>query len=239
MKRYNIYCDESCHLEHDMSNVMTLGAIMCDDEKKSTFNNNFRELKKKHGINSYQEIKWVSVSNSKIDFYKELIDLFFDSDYLRLRVLIINNKYKLNHNAFNNDHNIWYYKMYYFLLNPFMKTDYSEYKLYIDLKDSYSQKYLDSLREIMISNFSYRPLIRILPINIVNSFEIELMEVVDIFTGLFSHMSRNLNYNKVNGKSILIDYFEEKSSKIGINIHSTTEYASEKINLLYWEPRNV
>ena len=24
---YNVYCDETCHLEHDNSNVMVLGAV--------------------------------------------------------------------------------------------------------------------------------------------------------------------------------------------------------------------
>ena len=26
---YNIYCDESCHLQNDNSNVMVLGAVWC------------------------------------------------------------------------------------------------------------------------------------------------------------------------------------------------------------------
>ena len=26
----NIYCDESCHLEHDDSDIMVLGGISCD-----------------------------------------------------------------------------------------------------------------------------------------------------------------------------------------------------------------
>ena len=26
---FNIYCDESCHLEHDRQQVMVLGAIWC------------------------------------------------------------------------------------------------------------------------------------------------------------------------------------------------------------------
>ena len=29
-KTFNIYCDESCHLENDESNVMTLGAVWHD-----------------------------------------------------------------------------------------------------------------------------------------------------------------------------------------------------------------
>ena len=37
---YNIYCDESCHLEHDKSNSMSLGAIYCRKDKLKEINNN-------------------------------------------------------------------------------------------------------------------------------------------------------------------------------------------------------
>ncbi len=30
---YNVYCDESCHLEHDDKPVMVLGAIWCNHDK--------------------------------------------------------------------------------------------------------------------------------------------------------------------------------------------------------------
>jgi len=32
---FNIYCDESCHLQHDRQTVMVLGAIRCPFEKTS------------------------------------------------------------------------------------------------------------------------------------------------------------------------------------------------------------
>ena len=34
MTEYNFYCDESCHLEHDNSNVMVLGAVWCPKDKR-------------------------------------------------------------------------------------------------------------------------------------------------------------------------------------------------------------
>ncbi len=30
---FNVYCDESCHLENDQQNVMVLGAVWCQLEK--------------------------------------------------------------------------------------------------------------------------------------------------------------------------------------------------------------
>ena len=34
---FNVYCDESCHLEHDRQKVMVLGAIWCPLEKANAF----------------------------------------------------------------------------------------------------------------------------------------------------------------------------------------------------------
>lgn len=30
---YNLYCDESCHLENDGQKAMVLGAVWCPDDK--------------------------------------------------------------------------------------------------------------------------------------------------------------------------------------------------------------
>ena len=35
---YNVYCDETCHLEHDNSNVMVLGAVWCPQSKLKEVN---------------------------------------------------------------------------------------------------------------------------------------------------------------------------------------------------------
>lgn len=34
---YNIYCDESCHLEHDRQKAMVLGGIWCPYDNRKRF----------------------------------------------------------------------------------------------------------------------------------------------------------------------------------------------------------
>ena len=34
---YNVYCDESCHLEHDGINPMLLGCVWCPESEKKDF----------------------------------------------------------------------------------------------------------------------------------------------------------------------------------------------------------
>ena len=45
MTEYNFYCDESCHLEHDDSNVMVLGSVWCPKEKLHEINERISYLK--------------------------------------------------------------------------------------------------------------------------------------------------------------------------------------------------
>ena len=68
MKRYNVYCDESCHLEKDTSPIMILGAMYCQEERKKQIYDEIRAIKIKHNISSFFEIKWTKVSESRLIF---------------------------------------------------------------------------------------------------------------------------------------------------------------------------
>ena len=81
-----LYCDESRQdLLVDKSKVtdnnryVCIGGIWIPNEKRSLFKASINLLKQKYGIN--KEFKWGNVSTNKIDFYKELIDLFFDDQF--------------------------------------------------------------------------------------------------------------------------------------------------------------
>ena len=43
---YNIYCDETCHLEHDNQKYMVLGGIICEKEYKNIVKRDIITLKK-------------------------------------------------------------------------------------------------------------------------------------------------------------------------------------------------
>ena len=103
----NVYCDESCHLEHDNSNIMVIGGVWCSKDKVKLISDKIKALKAEHGIKSNTEIKWVKVSRNKGDFYKKLVELFFEED-INFRCIVVTDKSKLRHNDYNQDHNIYY-----------------------------------------------------------------------------------------------------------------------------------
>jgi len=113
---FNIYCDESCHLEHDASKVMVLGAAWCPAEKVREIAMRLREIKRKHGLGADFELKWTKVGPAKLPFYLDVLDYFFDDDDLHFRALVVPDKGKLDHEAHNQDHDTFYYKMFFDLL---------------------------------------------------------------------------------------------------------------------------
>ncbi len=79
-ERFNIYCDESCHLEHDRQPAMVLGAVWCPTVEAHGIARRVREIKRKYKIHPKFEIKWVKASAARLAFYEDLIDYFFDDD---------------------------------------------------------------------------------------------------------------------------------------------------------------
>lgn len=85
----NIYCDESCHLQFDNSDIMLMGGLSCPKEKVRLISQEIRKLKVSHGLNENFEIKWTKVSNGQLSFYLDLLDLFFNTSYLGFRCVYV------------------------------------------------------------------------------------------------------------------------------------------------------
>lgn len=232
---YNIYCDESCHLPNDNSEVMVLGAISCLREEKQQIFDDIRNIKKKYNVSTWNEIKWTKVSLSKIDMYKELIDYFFDNESLSFRALIAKNKSQLDHKKYNNgDYNIWYYKMYFTLLNPLIEYD-SYYNIFIDIKDTNGGPRVRQLRKVLCNNIYDLKEEVIKGIYQINSKESEILQLTDLLIGCLSYVHRGLyKGNKSNGKEILINYLIEKSN---IDLYKKTSKHEAKFNLFIWNPK--
>ncbi len=230
----NIYCDESCHLEHDDSEIMVLGAMSCNIDEKSNIFNDIRVIKNKHGLDSKFEIKWTKVSKSKIEFYKELVDYFFQNKNLHFRGLVAMHKKELDHCKFNNgDYDTWYYKMYFRLLDPIIHES-EKYKILIDIKDTHGGPRVQKLHEVLCNNIYDFKLEVINGVYQINSKESEILQLADLMIGALGYYHRKLyNSGKNLGKRELIDYIQEKHK---INMAKRTARTAQKYNLFIWSP---
>lgn len=227
---YNIYCDESCHLENDKEKSMALGAIWCPFDKKDAIFERLREIKVEHGLSPTFELKWNKVSMAKIDYYKDVMNYFFDNSDLHFRVLVVPDKSELNHEKYDQTHDQFYYKMYFDMLKTIFAPN-SFYNIYIDIKDTIGAKKVEKLHEVLCNNhydFS-RDVIR--RVQQVRSEEVELIALADFFTGAISYLFRGLNTSE--SKLKLIQKIKEKT---GYSLQRSTLYKEDKFNLFIWRP---
>lgn len=230
---YNIYCDESCHLLHNDGGAMALGAIWCPNHKRLDVFKRIREIKLSHGLSETFEIKWNKVSQGKVNFYGDLIDYFFDNSDLHFRSLVVPDKHALDHSAFNQSHDEFYYKMYFDLLKVILSPDCS-YNIYIDIKDTNSQQKVLNLENILRNNqYDFHKQI-IKKIQQVHSHEVEILQITDLLTGAISYLHRGLSANA--GKIALIERIKRRS---GYSLNQSTLYKENKFNLFLWKHRTL
>ncbi len=228
---YNIYCDESCHLENDKQTVMVLGAVWCPLEKKDEIFRRIKEIKIKHGLSSSFEIKWTKVSPAKTQFYLDIMDYFFDDDDLHFRVIIIPDKNKLTHEIYSQTHDEFYYKMYFDMLKVILKPQ-AKYRIYLDYKDTRGAEKVKRLHDVLSNNlydFSRQIIERV---QTVNSKEVQLIQLADLLIGAISYVNRGLSSNSAKVKLV-----NRMSNRSGYSLKRTTLLQEEKVNIFRWRAR--
>lgn len=225
---FNVYCDESCHLEKDGQEAMVLGAVWCPLERAREIAVRIREIKAKHGLPPGFEMKWVKVSPAKVQFYLDVMDYFFDDDDLHFRVLIVPEKSKLKHADFQQTHDEWYYKMYFDMLKVILHPD-ARYRIYLDYKDTQGAAKVAKLHDVLCNNmydFSRQIIERV---QLIRSHEVEILQLADLLIGAISYVNRNLSTSAA--KRRLVDRMRQRS---GYMLTRTTLLRENKVNIFRW-----
>jgi hypothetical protein len=222
-----IYCDESCHLERDESQVMGLGAVWLPKEDVRTLSLQLRDIKRRHRASG--ELKWTKVSPSRIDFYKEVVDWFFNQDSLHFRAIIVPDKQQLDHARFNaGGHDDFYYKMYFSMLNKILSPT-EEHDVYIDIKDTRSRFKVAQLRDILCNNTYDFTRQMVAKTQQVRSHEIELMQLCDFLLGAVVYKNRALETNRAK-----VQVTERIQAKHGRALTASSPLHHRKFNVFVW-----
>lgn len=234
---FNVYCDESCHLQQGPIPVMVLGATWCPTERYAALSRRVRDIKAKHNLPPDLEVKWTKISQSKIEFYLDLVDYFFDEDDLHFRGILIPNKAVLDHAAHNQTHDTWYYKMCFTMLEPIIDPE-SRYRIYLDIKDTRSEAKRAKLEQVLRnSRYDFVGLV-IERVQQIRSHESDLMQLADLLIGAIGHHNRcqrgDLQDRPTSAaKRRVIRQIRRRSGKSLVN---TTWLRERKFNLLCWRP---
>lgn len=229
----HIYCDESCHLEHDGQSAMVLGAVSCPADIHKGIGRALKALKSSYGIQPSREIKWTQVSPSTLDFYRALVDLFFDETHLGFRGVVVPDKEALDHGRFQQTHDEFYYKMWWQLLTRLI-DDQHTFRIFVDIKDTQSATKLRRLHSVLRNAHYDFDSQRIKSIEAVRSHEVPLVQLADVFTGALSHLFRNLDASP--SRQALIAHIRAKSR---LSLARSTPPAARKFNLFVWRPQET
>ncbi len=226
---FNVYCDESCHLEKDRQPVMLQGALWCPFVEARQLSIEIRKIKKANRADG--ELKWTKVSQSRIDFYLELVDFFFKNPTIHFRALVVLEKGKLNHARYNlGSHDDFYYKMYFSLLSKILSPD-KQYNIYLDIKDTRSREKVKKLGEVLCNNVYDFTSQMIKHIQNVHSYESDLMQICDFLLGAVSYKHRGLASNPAKKRVV-----EEIEKQLGRTLLESTSLGEEKFNLFLFTP---
>lgn len=229
---FNVYCDESCHLEHDGQPIMAFGATWCPKEEAHRLATELRDIKSRHRARG--ELKWSKISVARLPFYLELVDWFLAEQPLHFRGLVVLDKQNLDHASFNQgDHDVFYYKMQFSLLNKILSPD-SRYAIYLDIKDTRSRLKLKKLKEVLCNNVYDFTSDMIGHIQNIHSHESELMQVADFLTGALAYRHRGLSGNPA--KMQVIEHLE---TRWGRSLLQATSLREQKLNIFLFRPRQA
>lgn len=232
---YDIYCDESRQdLIVQKSSVDThnryvcIGGIMLPTEKREEAKDSIKKLKKNYDL--YGELKWGNVSPNKIDFYLELVDLFFSTDCsIDFRTVVIDAN-DVNNEAFNDsDHELGYYKFYYQLLYHWIEMQH-RYYIFTDYKTNKDRTRLSNLKDIL-NRACGSDIIEL--IQAINSKESLLLQLQNVLMGAVGYKFNYGVHGKSEAKKAVVDRIEKH---LGYPIRPTSK-GYKKFNVFMIELR--
>ncbi len=229
---YNIYCDESCHLERDQSNQMVFGCIWIPKHAVASVSQELKAIKLKHGYP--WEIKWKRVSYSKVRMYEDIVNYFWGCSHINFRGVLVTDKSRLDHKFFNcGSHDAFYYKMFYQAFYTILRSE-DSYNIYLDRKDSQSNQRVHLLTEILRRRYRDYDSLMIRRVQQIRSHESNLIQVCDLLIGALSYAARGLHSNR--GKNELV---RKVITERGIRLDQNSSPNEEKFNLFLFEPKSA
>lgn len=220
--KIEVYCDESypdlLSSKTPRARYLTIGSLWLEADIRSELKSKIGILREKH--NAWGEIKWHKVSSSKLEFYHELVNLFFMyGSRLRFRCIAIDS------NSFDNtwhsgDNELGYYKFHYQLLHHWV-WDFNSYRIFCDSKTNRNKKRLEVLRNCLNNaNLSAN----LEQIQALPSKQVVLIQLSDLLLGIAT-ARLNTTLNVGGAKESLVDHFERSfGGKIEPTYRSEEKY---------------
>lgn len=227
--RYSIFCDESGHLLDLQQKVMVLGALQAPKERVASISAKLKQIKRDHGLNEHWELKWTKISNSKIDYYKSIIDYFMAEKDLHFRCVVVPDKNILDHERFDRSHDDFYYVMFYYALRE-MIYNRNSYDVFFDYKDAFQSEKLYVLKKYLQDQCVIN--VDSLRLHTIQSYESQLIQLTDLLIGVIGYANKEIKSSAA--KTELVDYTQ---SQVKVSLVRSSALFNKKFNVFVWSPR--
>lgn len=226
--QFEIYCDEAFPdlftSERPQARYLMIGSLWLPAEFREDLKIKIKQLREKH--NAWGEIKWSKVSPSKLLFYNELIDLFFEyGDNLRFRCIAVDRE-QVNLALHAGDHELGFYKFYYQVLHHWI-LDFNTYTIFCDTKSNRERDRLHELKRVLgNANLSAS----ISCVQALPSKEVALIQMADLLLGAASSRM-NETLREGSAKEKLVIALENRLGRLQPTLRGARKFNIFKINL--------
>ncbi|GAP71478.1 hypothetical protein SAMD00024442_127_3 [Candidatus Symbiothrix dinenymphae] len=221
-KTFNIYCDESTHLEHDGQPYMVYGYVSIAYNQIKLAKSHINQIKKNHGYDG--ELKWTNISDKTYPLYKEIVDYFFMTD-LNFRAVIVD-KTQIDNSRPDYTFNDFYFRMYFQLLHHKIDME-NTYNVYFDIKDTCSQAKLHQLKDILKWNATVRNF------QFIRSHESCFLQLADVLMGAVNYhlrIEKGVLEGKNAAKRKIVEIIQAHTN---LSLNQTTLKQAKKFNLFF------
>lgn len=221
-KTFNIYCDESTHLENDGHPYMIYGYVSIASNQIKMCKEQIKAIKTKY--NYTDEFKWTNIHHKTYEMYKELVEYFFSND-MKFRAVIVD-KSQIDNTRSEYTFNDFYFRMYFQLLHHEINLE-NTYNIYFDIKDTCSQSKLHKLKDILKWNASIKNF------QFIKSHESVFIQLADVLMGAINYNLR-IEKKEIEGKVIakrkIVEHINNHTT---ISLKRTSPLSAKKFNLFF------